>query len=91
MALENDKSANIGPKPRKISIGSREFTLPQSRSLRIVLGCLFVFFGFLGFLPILGFWMIPLGLWILSHEFGWLRRARRRFSVWWQRRKQTKA
>jgi hypothetical protein len=30
--------------------------------LRLVLGLLTVFGGILGFLPILGFWMIPLGV-----------------------------
>ena len=71
-------------------MGSREFTLPQTRGMRLVIGYLLVLFGFLGFLPILGFWMIPLGLWILSQEYGWLRRSRRKLTVWWQRRNQTK-
>jgi hypothetical protein len=79
------------PKQRRIKIGSREFTLPQSRALRLTIGYLLIFFGFLGFLPVLGFWMIPLGIWILSQEYGWLRRARRRFSLWWARRKQRKS
>ena len=30
--------------------------------LRLVLGLLLILGGFLGFLPVLGFWMIPLGL-----------------------------
>lgn len=30
--------------------------------LRLVLGLLLIAGGFLGFLPVLGFWMIPLGL-----------------------------
>ena len=46
-----------------------------------------VFFGLLGFLPILGFWMIPLGLLVLSYEFAAVRRHRRRFVVWWERRR----
>jgi hypothetical protein len=91
MALKIDNSTTEGPKVRRITIGSRQFTLPQSRALRIALGYILVFFGFLGFLPILGFWMIPLGLWILSQEYGWLRRVRRRLIVWWQRRKQNKS
>ncbi len=79
---------DAAPKPRRIKVGSREFTLPQSRILRLVIAYLLIFFGFLGFLPILGFWMIPLGVWLLSHEYGWVRRLRRRFAVWWERRKQ---
>ena len=32
------------------------------RGLRLVLGLLLIGGGVLGFLPILGFWMIPLGI-----------------------------
>ena len=46
-----------------------------------------VVLGFFGFLPVLGFWMIPLGLLVLSHEFASVRRRRRRLAVWWARRK----
>jgi hypothetical protein len=31
------------------------------RGLRLFLGILLIGLGFLGFLPVLGFWMIPLG------------------------------
>ncbi|TGV62913.1 hypothetical protein EN803_36550, partial [Mesorhizobium sp. M2D.F.Ca.ET.160.01.1.1] len=64
---------------RKISIFGREFTMPRSRGLRIVIGMLLTLGGILGFLPILGFWMIPLGLLVLSYEFAMIRRHRRRF------------
>lgn len=72
---------------KRISIFGREFTMPRSRALRVAIGILLVFFGFLGFLPILGFWMIPLGLLVLSYEFAAVRRWRRRFVVWWERRR----
>lgn len=38
--------------------------------------------GCLWFLPVLGLWMLPLGLVIISDEVSWLRRARRRLTVW---------
>ncbi|WP_455189886.1 hypothetical protein [Foliimonas ilicis] len=72
---------------RKISIFGREFRMPQSRRLRITLGVALAFLGCLGFLPILGFWMIPLGILILSYEFATVRRYRRRSVVWWERRR----
>jgi len=78
---------SLAPPPRKISLFGREFTMPQSRWLRVTIGVLLVFFGFLGFLPVLGFWMIPLGLLVLSYEFAAVRRLRRRVVVWWERRK----
>lgn len=73
-----------------VKVGNRKFSLPGSPPLRMILGSLFVAGGVLGFLPILGFWMIPLGLVILSVDSPGLRRWRRRMEVWWGRRKQAK-
>lgn len=42
--------------------------------LRSALGILFLIGGVLGFLPLLGFWMIPLGLGLLALDFPSLRR-----------------
>ena len=75
------------PPRRKISVLGREFAMPQSRGVRIGIGVALCFFGLLGFLPVLGFWMIPLGLLVLSHEFHIVRRVRRKLIVWWERRK----
>ncbi|OHV89076.1 hypothetical protein [Mesorhizobium sp. ORS 3428] len=72
---------------RKITVFGREFTMPRSRGTRIAIGMLLTIGGILGFLPILGFWMIPLGLLVLSYEFALVRRHRRRFVVWWERRR----
>ena len=64
--------------------------MPRNKPGRVALGVAFVVGGILGFLPILGFWMIPLGLYMLSHDFPRVRRFRRRavvrFGRWWQRR-----
>jgi len=42
---------------------------------RRLAGVLLIFGGILGFFPILGFWMIPLGLLVLSVDFRWARKA----------------
>ncbi len=55
--------------------------VPAHPLLRMALGLILVLGGFLGFLPVLGFWMLPLGLVILSIDFATVRRLRRRFSV----------
>jgi hypothetical protein len=73
------------PPARKISVFGREFAMPRSRWLRIAIGVALVIFGIFGFLPILGFWMIPLGLLVLSYEFATVRRWRRRAIVRWER------
>ncbi|MBX3568331.1 MAG: hypothetical protein KF914_09750 [Rhizobiaceae bacterium] len=75
------------PGPRKLSIFGREVPMPRSRGLRIALGVLLILCGCLGFLPVLGFWMIPLGVLVLSYEFASVRRWRRRVVVRWERRR----
>jgi len=45
------------------------------RVARIAVGVLLILGGFMGFLPILGFWMIPLGLLVLATDFRWARHA----------------
>jgi len=57
--------------------------MPRSRGLRVAVGFGLVVLGMFGFLPVLGFWMIPLGLLVLSYEFAWVRRKRRRAALWW--------
>ncbi len=57
------------------------------RILRVIVGILLLLGGILGFLPILGFWMIPLGLMVLSYDLPIVRRWRRRLEVWWGRRR----
>ncbi len=70
----------------EITLFNRTFSLPASRLARVMIGCLLIAGGILGFLPVLGFWMIPLGLVILSVDFPLVRRWRRRASVWLTRR-----
>ena len=57
------------------------------RWLRLGLGVLLLLGGILGFLPIVGFWMFPLGLLVLSYDLPRARRWRWRMEVWWLRRK----
>ena len=61
--------------------------MPRSRVGRIVIGVLLIICGLLGFLPVLGFWMVPLGLLVLSQDLPFVRRQRRRLTVWWARRR----
>ena len=68
-----------------LRFGSRTFSLPTSRLARIVIGVLLILCGIVGFLPVLGFWMIPLGLLVLSIDLPWVRRKRRKYSVRWIR------
>ncbi len=68
--------------------------MPASRIGRMIVGSICILGGVLGFLPVLGFWMIPVGLIILSVDFPVVRRFRRnqevRLGRWWQRRQEKK-
>ena len=71
----------------KIKLGNHEIELPRSRIIRMILGLVLIVGGLFGFLPVLGFWMVPLGLLILSVDLPIARRLRRRLEVWWGRRR----
>jgi hypothetical protein len=47
---------------------------PSASRVRVPLGVLLVTGGLLGFLPVLGFWMVPLGLLLLALDVAPLRR-----------------
>ena len=79
--MAENSSAN-----ESIKIGSYRLPLPRSRMLRILIGVMLVISGLFGFLPILGFWMVPLGMLVLSIDIPRVRRWRRRFAVWFHRR-----
>jgi hypothetical protein len=68
-------------KRRHMRIFGRHVPVPQSVAMRRMLGGLLVAGGTLGFLPILGFWMVPLGLVVLSHDSAIVRRKRRQIEV----------
>jgi hypothetical protein len=71
----------------RIRFGNKHIQLPRNRLVRMGIGIFLVLLGFLGFLPVLGFWMIPLGLMVLSVDIPVVRRLNRRVSVavkrWW--------
>ena len=70
-----------------LKLGRYRVPLPKTRPARIALGSGLVAGGVLGFLPILGFWMIPVGLYVLSHDLAGVRRFRRKSQLWVERKK----
>jgi hypothetical protein len=73
------------PAQTAIRLGKYSIPMPGSHRQRLVLGVCLVVGGVFGFLPILGFWMIPLGLVVLSVDSPRVRRGRRRLEVRWGR------
>ena len=55
--------------------------------VRVTIGILLLLAGLLGALPILGFWMIPLGLLVLSLDFRWARRGYLSIVLWFRQRR----
>lgn len=74
----------------RIRFGSRTFKVPGSMLIRVPLGVLLIVGGLLGFLPVLGFWMVPVGVAVLSVDIPAVRRFRRnatvRIGIWLKQR-----
>jgi hypothetical protein len=84
---------------RKIPVAARLLEWirrPATRVVRIPIGILLILGGIFSFLPILGIWMLPLGLLLLALDIAFLRtpvaglvvRATRKW-VTWRRQKRT--
>lgn len=71
-----------------VRFGGKRVHIPGPPIVRIVAGALLILGGTVGFLPVLGFWMLPLGVLVLSVDLHPVRRTRRRIEVWWGRRRQ---
>ena len=74
----------------RIRLGRYSMAMPGRRHHRVLLGSGLLVGGVLGFLPILGFWMIPLGLVVLSVDSHHVRRSRRKLEVRWGRWRQSR-
>jgi len=72
--------------PEKMRWFVRWLRKPGSGVVRILLGLLLVLGGFVGFLPILGFWMIPLGLLVLAIDLPVVRPPLIRLLDWVERK-----
>ena len=74
-----------GPFPRWVAW----LRQPSARWVRIPVALLFLCGGFLWFLPIVGFWMLPLGLLLLAQDIPLMRRLCGRLLDWIERRHPT--
>jgi hypothetical protein len=58
----------------------------SSRWVRVPVGLLLIAGGVVGFLPVLGFWMIPLGALLLAQDAPFLQRPTLRLLTWLARK-----
>jgi hypothetical protein len=71
------------PKKRKIKI-------PAKKWQRTLLGWSLVLGGIFGFLPVVGFWMLPLGIIVLATDSPFFRKLRRKMEVWWGKKRKAR-
>ena len=57
------------------------------RLTRIVIGVALVIGGVFGFLPVLGVWMVPLGLVVIFFDVPWVKARWLAFRLWWKERR----
>lgn len=79
------------PVEKQMKLGNWTIKLPRARWARIGMGSGLVLGGLLGFLPVLGFWMVPVGVVVLSKDIPAIRRFRRRTELWWMRRRRARS
>lgn len=72
--------------PRFVAKPLRWLRKPGSRWVRIPAGLLLIAGGFFAFLPVLGFWMLPLGIALLAFEIPPLQKPVCRLIIWGERK-----
>ena len=72
--------------PHSLSRIIRWLRQPSARMVRVPAGIILIVFGAIGFLPLVGFWMIPLGLLLIAHDVPLLRNPMARLLAWIERK-----
>ena len=67
---------------KDVQIGKYTIKLPASRIARLALGVALILGGMLWFLPVLGFWMLPLGIAVLAVDVPALRPVADKINGW---------
>ncbi|MDG6093522.1 hypothetical protein LOC54_00075 [Acetobacter sp. AN02] len=80
-------SALLARLPERLRKGIQWLLEPSRKWVRIPSGLLFCVGGLLGFLPVLGFWMLPVGILLLSEDFPPFRRLSMRGLDWVARKR----
>ena len=68
--------------PERLARVVRRLRHPDARWIRMPVGLLAVVGGVFSFLPVLGIWMLPLGLLLLAYDIPFLRKPVGRFTIW---------
>src|ERR1700731_3039262 len=72
--------------PIRVSQFIRWLRKPSSFAVRLVVALLLVLGGFFSFLPVLGLWMLPLGLLLIAQDLPFLQKSLARLLGWIERK-----
>jgi Flp pilus assembly protein TadB len=72
--------------PERVARIIRGLRHPRARWIRIPVAVALVVGGIFSILPVLGLWMLPLGLLLIAYDVPWLRRPVGRFTLWGTRK-----
>ncbi len=73
--------------PLRLQPTVRRLRHPSARWLRLCAGVLLILGGLFSILPVLGLWMLPLGLLLLAEDVKPVRRVTDRMLIWIERRR----
>ena len=73
--------------PKRLQSAVRRLRRPSARWVRLPAGLLLILGSLFSILPILGLWMLPLGLMLLAEDFKPLRRLTDRALIWIEHRR----
>lgn len=68
--------------PERLGRALRWLRHPDSHLVRMPAGVLLVVGGIFSFLPVLGIWMLPLGLLLIAYDVPFLRKPVAGFTIW---------
>ena len=69
--------------PESLARVIRSLRHPDARWIRIPVGVFFILGGFIApLVPILGVWMVPIGLLLIAYDVPFLRRPVAHFTIW---------
>ena len=68
--------------PERVAHIIRNLRHPDARWVRNPIGLLCIVAGLFSFLPVLGIWMLPLGLLLMAYDVPFLRKPVGYFTIW---------
>jgi hypothetical protein len=72
--------------PNSVSKFLRWLRMPSSFAVRLIIAILLILGGIFSFLPVLGLWMLPLGLLLIALDVPFLQKPLLKTFVWFEKK-----